>query len=185
MSAHRPLPPHMRGKRRRTPDGRWEDASTPAYAGQTDGAGQDYAHRHLYPRICGANLIPKTEEGELTASTPAYAGQTAPAGKPRPESPLYPRICGANLVAVSLVALIQPLPPHMRGKLPSLLRDYGEATSTPAYAGQTQRREQWKPSPPLYPRICGANWRLSVDNGGSPPLPPHMRGKPAGARRRG
>ena len=53
-----PLPPHMRGKRgcRSCCGGRM--ASTPAYAGQTRPVHPGEGSLRLYPRICGANLVP-------------------------------------------------------------------------------------------------------------------------------
>ena len=91
-----PLPPHMRGKRgcRSCCGGRM--ASTPAYAGQTRPVHPGEGSLRLYPRICGANLVPllcvdvdeplpphmrgklsdTVAKAEDDASTPAYAGQT-------------------------------------------------------------------------------------------------------------
>ena len=91
-----PLPPHMRGKRgcRSCCGGRM--ASTPAYAGQTRPVHPGEGSLRLYPRICGANLVPllcvdvdeplpphmrgkpllRRRRAILSPSTPAYAGQT-------------------------------------------------------------------------------------------------------------
>ena len=92
------------------------------------------------------------------ASTPAYAGQT-PYVLISPEtSRLYPRICGANVRGCPSRLVQVPLPPHMRGKLVGSVAFLALSASTPAYAGQTMRTLSSVSCPPLYPRICGANY---------------------------
>ena len=131
-----PLPPHMRGKRgcRSCCGGRM--ASTPAYAGQTRPVHPGEGSLRLYPRICGANLVPllcvdvdeplpphmrgkqkhRHDHMCFEASTPAYAGQTPQEDPGNTSASLYPRICGANRFSSRSSAISPPLPPHMRGK---------------------------------------------------------------------
>ena len=187
----------MRGKRSGPRGAGRVPASTPAYAGQTGRQWCGGCGGGLYPRICGANPIrldfpgnkpplPPHMRGKRgcrsccggrMASTPAYAGQTRPVHPGEGSLRLYPRICGANLVPLLCVDVDEPLPPHMRGKPPETSNASSAATSTPAYAGQTQVCWPSVRSPRLYPRICGANGDVGPTPGPSAPLPPHMRGK--------
>ena len=111
------------------------------------------------------------------ASTPAYAGQTQDRRLVPVVGHLYPRICGANLVWVDGCPVVDPLPPHMRGKRRADLRLASGRASTPAYAGQTGSAGWGEASDSLYPRICGANLEDASDVIKAEPLPPHMRGK--------
>ena len=147
----------MRGKRSGPRGAGRVPASTPAYAGQTGRQWCGGCGGGLYPRICGANPIrldfpgnkpplPPHMRGKRSpvplllgssASTPAYAGQTHKVGAGSGYIDLYPRICGANLQVAPSVAVINPLPPHMRGKHCGGGGGLAALPSTPAYAGQT------------------------------------------------
>ena len=199
-----PLPPRARGKLETF--ARPEDlvASTPACAGQTTATSRSRWSSSLYPRVRGANChtdamtschIPlpprargkprlKTSPPICPPSTPACAGQTTSSTKRDRTGALYPRVRGANCAWVSFLSAVAPLPPRARGKHLDDDSDPGAPASTPACAGQTAFVYSGARLFRLYPRVRGANARMSTMSSSACTLYPRVRGANVGLRAR-
>ena len=113
----------------------------------------------------------------LQRITPAHAGKTERKGQRNSDRSDHPRTCGENSSAMSASSLPNGSPPHMRGKLLSLILQKSQLRITPAHAGKTQ--SSLKTFNPFtdHPRTCGENSLTTNSSKGSFGSPPHMRGK--------
>ena len=157
-------PPPMRGK-----DGAitvvWEYFRiTPAYAGKscnrfcTSGSGWDH------PRLCGEKCIfgdtvlcslgsppPMRGKADVVLNridrigiTPAYAGKRYIFKGLLCGFKDHPRLCGEKCAEPSIVVTIQGSPPPMRGKVVRAIPDILRKRITPAYAGKSGQKEQFR-----------------------------------------
>ncbi len=151
-----------------------------------------------YPRMRGGNQMNESDRNALLGLSPhargkpeslqggqgrggpipACAGETALCPAELRARWAYPRMRGGNKPDWLVVASLQGLSPHARGKLEGA----GKAQSTPgpipACAGETTSCIESKRAHRAYPRMRGGNFLYFTGSWGLPGLSPHARGKP-------
>ena len=95
------------------------------------------------------------ETNELSGITPAYAGNTTSSNYARQHGRDHPRVCGEHCITSLMTAKPSGSPPRMRGTPEDVKEGWYWFGITPAYAGNTKRRQKsaflcWD-----HPRVCG------------------------------
>ena len=131
-------PPHMRGKVYIVKAVRLGERITPAHAGK----------RSKYVDICSALYgSPPHMRGKVshiatialyTGITPAHAGKSYDERYEKSLGKDHPRTCGEKASCLCIFALSLGSPPHMRGKVHTLIVLYDNHGITPAHAGKSR-----------------------------------------------
>ena len=149
--------------------------SIPACAGESIGRSRVPAYRRVYPRVCGGtayvpaeespslglsprvrgNLLAFRSEIFMSGSIPACAGEPAVDGVGLAPEGVYPRVCGGTIATRTAARCASGLSPRVRGNPPNLAMRHAHQGSIPACAGEPRRRGCRRPSPRVYPRVCG------------------------------
>ena len=134
----------------------------PACAGQTEGGAGGAFVCAAHPRVCGADVTDKPEEGEPTGLIPACAGQTTAVKRGEFRFWAHPRVCGADIYSVDLDEHTGGSSPRVRGRLAGQGRQQPLPGLIPACAGQTCLAVSWACWVRAHPRVCGADRRLTA-----------------------
>ena len=113
----------------------------------------------------------------LTGITPAHAGKSSTLKCHLPISRDHPRTCGEKFNCKRNNKDKQGSPPHMRGKVHSLVNLCLLSRITPAHAGKRSQIRLYRKVMKDHPRTCGEKLTfpsICLILVGSPP---HMRGK--------
>ena len=109
--------------------------------------------------------------------TPAYAGKSCLPQTDGKHCKDHPRLCGEKYTAARKGVPMTGSPPPMRGKGYSDGNLYGMYRITPAYAGKSNDRCNFRHSNKDHPRLCGEKLFLPIDHILTTGSPPPMRGK--------
>ena len=171
-------PPHIRGTPIFSPFSFSCNGITPAHAGNTRVAGEQYALRWDHPRTCGEHEAMADGDTEKVGSPPHMRG--TPIFSPFSFScnGITPRTCGEHQMVVTSRVLSAGSPPHMRGTPQWYIRPSRFFRITPAHAGNTMFRSGRSSCPRDHPRTCGEHSSAMALKLGSLGSPPHMRGTP-------
>ena len=127
--------------------------------------------------MCGEKAAPLCPALRPTRITPACAGKSH-GHQPFVQAVKdHPRVCGEKHEPARAQGLIMGSPPRVRGKVsavPVLLPCVG---ITPACAGKSNARWQFRTSHRDHPRVCGEKFMLPWLNALELGSPPRVRGK--------
>ena len=169
------LSPRVRGNRLHANDGREQNRSIPACAGEPSGLSGSSSGGGVYPRVCGGtqrnpdvgyqwwglsprvrgNLILWSPHSIRAGSIPACAGEPYNQYRSPIEDAVYPRVCGGTTSAGGSQTGGMGLSPRVRGNRQGGPYRRGEARSIPACAGEPGRRRAPSAVGRVYPRVCG------------------------------
>ena len=169
------LSPRVRGNRRVSISGGAAAGSIPACAGEPSIATARTKAARVYPRVCGGTVIPVgdalVQQGlsprvrgnrpsaalrwPESGSIPACAGEPDEGSNPACETRVYPRVCGGTLVATAASPSTCGLSPRVRGNPNRTPDGKPPGGSIPACAGEPPHSSDGRPTPRVYPRVCG------------------------------
>ena len=129
----------------------------------------------LSPRVRGNHIVIGNGTIQLR-SIPACAGEPSWGGSPSCVSTVYPRVCGGTLACASLASPSTGLSPRVRGNLAGMFGLLLGVGSIPACAGEPPPVPVSRPSPMVYPRVCGGTNSSLSDICLSSGLSPRVRG---------
>ena len=168
-------PPRMRGKVVWLCLGLVVTGITPAYAGKSVTAQQDFIIDRDHPRVCGEKYSRSTPNLGIEGSpprmrgkgscgraaglsvgiTPAYAGKSTRRKCMQQVHGDHPRVCGEKGISAFKGYIQEGSPPRMRGKADHRRGGEGCHGITPAYAGKRKPWSQCSWCDRDHPRVCG------------------------------
>ena len=148
---------------------------TPACAGKSWSNALPCSRREDHPRVCGEKFFVIYPATYRYGITPACAGKRSVDGNARlseQDHPRmcgekrefsekcscfqdHPRMCGEKLCRSVALPLSTGSPPHVRGKVGTLISDKTVQRITPACAGKRESPEMHEYSGQDHPRMCG------------------------------
>ena len=169
------LSPRVRGNRRGSPRSSPWRGSIPACAGEPVCCRILEQVQQVYPRVCGGTvthpsstspptgLSPRVRGNRRHAarhtgsrgSIPACAGEPARRQRARMWCEVYPRVCGGTGTNNDPSFVQRGLSPRVRGNQTPITPVVDITRSIPACAGEPARCTASRPSPWVYPRVCG------------------------------
>ena len=178
------LSPRVRGSRNDAISIAHINRSIPASAGQPQPPCLQAGRPQVYPRECGAAVLPafNAEYADglsprvrgspsvilrhvpRIGSIPASAGQPARTSSSRRTCKVYPRECGAAVMIYTCSTPVQGLSPRVRGSPRIRRRLIRWARSIPASAGQPIEGKNMSSKRKVYPRECGAAHHYCASN---------------------
>ena len=190
------LSPRVRGNPLCCRQGRPNQRSIPACAGEPVGGVVGSGGGQVYPRVCGgtlnhrppppiaAGLSPRVRGNPAAPASVCHSPRSIPACAGEPIQPasfasrttVYPRVCGGTAAIAAVQSVRQGLSPRVRGN-----RDDDDAVgdadrSIPACAGEPADggivRSVWK----VYPRVCGGTLAVPICRSQVCGLSPRVRG---------
>ena len=170
---------------------------TPAHAGKRPKNYKNIDGAKDHPRTCGEKInilrdYPKCKgspphmQGKASVATnappieritPAHAGKRWHINYIRSRLGDHPRTCGEKFYRIASRILIGESPPHMRGKVLSVLGYPLPVRITPAHAGKRKSNKERSHYAKDHPRTCGEKERAGSEKSCVLGSPPHMRGK--------
>ena len=171
------LSPRVRGKLECVDSDVQCEGSIPACAGETSRLYAKPFQAQVYPRVCGGNaggnagahrrrgLSPRVRGKRLGLKAAVFAARSIPA-------------CVGNRSHCAGIITLRGLSPRVRGKHSRPMQQAPQPGSIPACAGETNGRAWPHTWPPVYPRVCGGNWRRNRPPEEKMGLSPRVRGKP-------
>ena len=133
--------------------------------------------RGLSPRVRG-NPTAQRFVHHLRGSIPACAGEPGSIVAQCAWSEVYPRVCGGTSYPRENRNPVYGLSPRVRGNRQRVGPPDRRPRSIPACAGEPRIRVPSRPSPPVYPRVCGGTPSPPVANENPKGLSPRVRGNP-------
>ena len=112
-----------------------------------------------------------------TGITPAHAGKSYDERYEKSLGKDHPRTCGEKASCLCIFALSLGSPPHMRGKVHTLIVLYDNHGITPAHAGKSYIGKIMYAPCKDHPRTCGEKRLMNSTKNQENGSPPHMRGK--------
>ena len=197
VDSTRGSPPRMRGKVLTEYCGTTSSRITPAYAGKRSWNVRDQTEKEDHPRVCGEKLYtpcmiaprvgsPPRMRGKVNLSekpmrggriTPAYAGKSKSTFIGQSPTEDHPRVCGEKPRCFFYFTHEVGSPPHVRGKVVSILDILRNQGITPACAGKRLKKKYEEIENKDHPRMCGEKRGIRLSGGMGRGSPPHVRGK--------
>ena len=170
---------------------------SPACAGKTGNCPACRRRCPVQPRVCGEDgkcaacgerldgSAPRVRGRRTSFSmssaqrrfSPACAGKTLQVGHELGIATVQPRVCGEDwMVACNCLTRLGSAP-RVRGRRAHDVKHYADHRFSPACAGKTKEAISRARNRPVQPRVCGEDWRLSLDGRPCHGSAPRVRGR--------